>query len=67
MTVIPIVIGALGVAPKSLVSRLEALELGGRTETIQTTALLRSAIILRRVLDTWGDEQSLRFQRKAIS
>ena len=31
------------------------MEDGGRVETIQTTALLRKARILRRVLETWGD------------
>ena len=31
---------------------LEDLEVGGRVETMQTTALLRTARILRRVLET---------------
>ena len=31
---------------------MEDLEVGGRAETIQTTALLRTARILRRVLET---------------
>ena len=35
-------IGAFGTAPKSLVKRLKVLEIGGRVETIQTTALLKS-------------------------
>ena len=47
-----IVIGALGTVPKDLVLGLEDLEIRGRVETIQTTALLRSARILRRVLET---------------
>ena len=34
---------------QSLSERLEELEIRGRTETIKTTALLRSARILRRV------------------
>ena len=58
VTIVPIVIGALG---------LEDLEVGGRVETIQTTALLRTARILRRVLETWGDLLSLRLQWKTIS
>ena len=33
---------------------LEFLEIRVRAETIQTTALLRSARILRRVLENWG-------------
>ena len=52
MTVIPIVIGALGTVTKGLVHGLEELEIREREETIQTTALLRSARILRRVLET---------------
>ena len=50
--VISIVVGALGTAPKSLGNRLEELEIKGRIETILTTALLQSARILRRVLET---------------
>ena len=50
--VIPIVIGALGTIPKGLEKSLDELEIRGRIETIQTTALLRSAGILRRVLET---------------
>ena len=52
VTIIPIVIGALGTVPKGLVQGLEDLEITGRVETVQTTALLRSARILRRVLET---------------
>ena len=52
ITVIPIVIGALDTASKGLVQGLEDLEVRERVETIQTTALLRSAKILRRVLET---------------
>ena len=55
VTVIPIVIGALGTVTKGLVQELEDLEIRGRVETIQTTAFLRSARILRSVLGTWGD------------
>ena len=52
VTIVPIVIGALGTVTKGLLKGLEDLEVGGRTETIQTTALLRTARILRRVLET---------------
>ena len=38
VTVIPMVIGALGTIPKGLVSELEELEIGGRAETVQNTA-----------------------------
>ena len=52
MTIIPIVIGAFGTVTKVLLNGLEELEVGGRVETIQTTAFLRTARILRRVLET---------------
>ena len=43
MTVIPIVLGVLGTILHGLVKELEKLEIRGQAETIQTTALLRSA------------------------
>ena len=46
LTIIPIVTGAFGTVTKGL---LKGLEVGGRVETIQTTASLRTARILRRV------------------
>ena len=49
---IPIVFGALGTIPKGLVKGLEDLGIRGQVETIQTTASLTSARILRRVLET---------------
>ena len=52
MTIIPIVIGAFGTVTKGLLKDLEDLEVGGRVETIQTTALLKIVRILRRVLET---------------
>ena len=45
---------------------LGELEIEGRIETIQTTADLRSARILSRVLETWGDLLSPRLQWKTI-
>ena len=50
--IIPIVIGAFGTVTKGLLKGLEDLEVGGRVETIRTTDLLRTARILRRVLET---------------
>ena len=50
VTVIPIVIGVLGTVSKGLERGLEELEIEGRIETMQTTALLRSVRILRKVL-----------------
>ena len=52
MTIIPIVIGAFGTVTKGLQKGLEDWEAGGLVETIQTTALLGTARILRRVLET---------------
>ena len=52
VTIIPIVIGAFGTVTKGLLKGLEDLEIRGQVETIQTTALLRTARILRRVLKT---------------
>ena len=67
VTIVPIVIGALGTVTKGLLKSLEDLEVGGRVETIQTTALLRTARNMRRVLETWGDLLSLKLQWKTIS
>ena len=53
--VIPIITGALGTVTKGLSQGLKDLEIIGQVETIQTTVLLRSAMILRRILETWGD------------
>ena len=52
VTEIPIAIGALGTVTKGLVLGLEDLEIRGRVDTIETTALLRLARIRRRVLVT---------------
>ena len=50
--VIPIIMGSLGTVNKGLVQGLEDLKIRRRIETIQTTALVRSARILRRDLET---------------
>ena len=52
VTIIPIVIGAFGTVTKGLLKGLEDLDIGGQVDTIQTTTLLRTARILRRVLET---------------
>ena len=62
VTIVPFVIGVLGTVTKGLIKGLEDLGVGGRVETIQTTALLRTARILRRVLETLGDLLSLKLQ-----
>ena len=60
VTIIPIIIGAFGAVTKGLLKGLQDLEVGGRVENIQTTALLRTARIIRRVLETWRDLLSLK-------
>ena len=67
MTVIPIVIGALGTIPKGLVKGLEVMEIDVQAKTIQTTALLISTRILRRVLKTWCALLSLKLLWKTIN
>ena len=62
VVVIPNVTGAPGTVPNVSEKGLEKLEIRGRIETIQKTALLRSARILRRVLETRGNLMSLRLQ-----
>ena len=56
-----------GTVTKELVQVLEDFERMGRVVTVQATALLRSARILRRVLETRGDLLSLKLQLKTIS
>ena len=52
VTVIPILIGALGMVGKDSVSRLEDLKIGEQAESIPITALLRSVRIPSKVLET---------------
>ena len=51
VTFITIIIGASSTDNEGLLKGLQDLEIRRRVETIQTTALLRSARILRRVLE----------------
>ena len=67
VTIIQIVIGAFGIVTKWLLMGLEDLEVGSRVDTTQTTVLLRTARILTRVLESWGDLLSLKHQWKTIS
>ena len=67
VTIKPIVIGAFVTVTKGLLKELEDLEVSGRVEVIQTTTLLRTGRILRRVLETWGDLPSFKPQWKTIS
>ena len=63
VTVIPFV--TWGTIPKVLEKRLEELEIKGKIETTQT--FQTSARILSKVLETWEDLLSLRFQGTATS
>ena len=62
VTSVQIVIGAFGTVTEGLLKGLEELEIGGRVESIQTTTSLKTARILRRVMETWGDLLSLKLQ-----
>ena len=52
VTIIPIVICVFDTVTKGFLKGLEDLEIKERVEIIQTTTLLRSARILKRVLET---------------
>ena len=67
VTIIPIVISAFGTVTKGLLKGQGELEVGGRVQTIQTTALLRTARILRRVLETCGNLLSLKLSSERPS
>ena len=67
VTIIPIVIGAFGTLTKGLLKGLEDLEVRGRVKTNQTTAFLRTVIVLRGALETWRDLLSLKLKWKTIS
>ena len=49
--VVPVVVGALGSVSKKLAGHLEQIRIKNRTRTMQTSALLGSAHILRKVLE----------------
>ena len=50
--IIPMAIGAFSTVTKGLLKGLEDLEVRGRVETIRTATLLRTARVLRKVLET---------------
>ena len=52
MTMIPTVFRTLRTVPKDLEGKLVELDIRGIIETIQTTDLLKSTRILRKVLET---------------
>ena len=51
MTMIPIVVESIGTVIKKLKKRLDKLDVRGRINSIQTTALMKSVTMFRRVLD----------------
>ena len=67
VTIEPIVIGGFGTITKGLLKGPEDLKVGGRIESVQMTSLQRTARILRRVLETWGDLLSIKLSWKTIS
>ena len=52
VVVIPVIISLVRTFPKSLERGQKELKIGERVKSIQTTALFRSAKIMRRVLET---------------
>ena len=67
VTAITNVVGALGLTLKLLVKRLEDIKISEQVETSKTTPLLRSARILRTVLETLRDLHPLKLLGKIIS
>ena len=63
VTIIPIVIGTV---TKGLVQGPENIEMTGWVGTVQFAAILTSASILRRHLETWVDSLSLKLQSETI-
>ena len=58
MTNLQINVGVLGSVSKGLKEKVEIMENRGRIEIVQTTAMLRSSRIQRKVLQTCGDSLS---------
>ena len=59
VTIVPIVIGAFGTITKGLLKGFGDLEVAGQVETIQTTTLLRTARILRKIPETPAKDHQL--------
>ena len=66
VTMKPMMIGAFGTVIKGLLKGLEDLEVRGRMKGIKTTALLITAKIQRKFLETLGDLLSTKIQWKTI-
>ena len=63
--IIMIIVVVLVINSKNLKKKLVGLEIKRKIRTVQTKALLRSARILRRVLESWGDCH-LEFQKDQL-
>ena len=55
-----VVVGDIGTVPKNIAKRQGELAISGRVENIQTTVLLKSARVFKRVLKIWENFLSLR-------
>ena len=67
-TIVPIIIRAFGTVSNGLLKVLMDLEVGGRGKTIQTAALLRTASIVKRVLQIFHSErQSAKIDVKSLN
>ena len=64
---IPIVIGALSWVTEGLGKWLNVFKIAGRKEAIQITAFLRSARILKRIMETWEEFLLQKLQWKTNS
>ena len=67
VTLVSTLIGGLGNILMKGIRGLEVLKIGGRSVTIVSTELLRSATVQRRILETWGHMMSLRILWKTNS
>ena len=66
MTVIPIIIGALGTVLKSLKRRLDKLEIGGRIETIQIMVIVEIGKNIKKSLRNMRRLPSLRLHQLTL-
>ena len=60
-------VGSVGTALKCLERRLDEFDIRGKIDIIQTSSLLISTWLLRKVLETRGDLLPLRIQPKKIT
>ena len=67
MMVIPILFGDRVTEPMILEKELSEQDIKGRSMIIQTTRLVKSDMIFRRVFEIWTDMLSFRLQWKTIS